>query len=69
MSESKDELIKLQQEQLARCTEVMGKMRCRIAELEYHIHQHDLLYLHPWQYFLWRIFIWPFRPENKKENQ
>jgi hypothetical protein len=46
--------------------ETINKQRCRIAELEYFIDRHDLLYFHPWRYFFWRIFVWPF---VRKEGQ
>jgi hypothetical protein len=36
--------------------------------LQYRIHQHDLLYQHPWQFFFWRIFVWPFHPANKPDG-
>lgn len=79
LSEAKDRIIEQLEEQKellkelaeSRATlltgqdKIIGQQRCRTAELEYHIHQHDLLYEHPWQYFVWRIFVWPFHPNNK----
>lgn len=49
-------------------TEIINQQRCHVAELKYYMHQHDLLYEHPWQYFFWRIFVWPFHPDNKRDG-
>lgn len=62
---TKDAIIRQQALIIKDQTETINQQRCTIAELQYHIHQHDLLYEHPWQYFFWRVFVWPFHPDNR----
>lgn len=63
--EDESSVVKHLRAMLQDAADTINTQRCRIAELEYDRHQHDLLYQHPWQYFFWRIFVWPFHPENR----
>lgn len=67
-STDKNAIIKQQQLIIGDLITTTNQLRNRVAELQYHIHQHDLLYEHPWQYFFWRIFVWPFHPDNKPDG-
>ena len=69
--EALEEQIRLKDECIAKLDALVENQYERIraqhnelAELRDRIHQHELLYTQPWHYFFWRVFCWPFHPDN-----